>query len=188
MKYYRRAVRALPESGQPYNQMAVVASYQDSHLDAIYYYSRALLAVNPFATAATNLKLILDKVVSLMKNKITTEGNADTTFKHVSLKGCLLRFLYIHALLSVSSLETTQEQIAIFLNDFDVCISNNHVEEALMVKLLIICLFSIHYKRPNEMQEISLRSPSESLALTLLFSMINRYRYTSHIAADMLPG
>ena len=175
VKYYYRALRALPESGQPYNQLAVVASYQDSHLDAIYYYSRALLAVSPFGTAATNLKLVLDKVIALMKSKIEADGNADTSFKSISLKGCLLRFLYIHALLFMSALEAVPDQIVIFLNELDTCIGNNHMTEALMLKLLTICLFSIHYKRPNETPSISVRSPAESLALTFLFSMMNRY-------------
>ena len=51
-----------PKNGRSYNQLALLAMYQNRRLDAVYYYMRSLAASNPFLTARENLLAIFDEV------------------------------------------------------------------------------------------------------------------------------
>jgi hypothetical protein len=58
--YYQLALTLMPGVGNPYNQLAVMSTYERDTLLSVHRYMRALSCVTPFATAATNLKLLLD--------------------------------------------------------------------------------------------------------------------------------
>ena len=60
--FYLRAQMLAPKNGRSYNQLALLAMYQNRRLDAVYYYMRSLAASNPFLTARDNLLTIFDEV------------------------------------------------------------------------------------------------------------------------------
>jgi hypothetical protein len=60
---YFLAVTLLPQLGQPWNQLAVLATYEHDTLLAVYRYFRALSAVTPFPTAEVNLKLLFENTI-----------------------------------------------------------------------------------------------------------------------------
>lgn len=51
-------------SGNPSNQLAVLAQYAADPLSSIYHYYRALCVRTPFATAKANLKITFAKAVA----------------------------------------------------------------------------------------------------------------------------
>jgi len=60
--FYEKAVTALPSScGNPHNQLAVTATYQDSEVVALYHYARALSGMThqPFSPVRVAAKLTL---------------------------------------------------------------------------------------------------------------------------------
>ena len=59
--YYRQAAAVQPESGNPYNQLAVMAYFTGDELRAVYYYFRSLAVALPFVTARENLLLLFEK-------------------------------------------------------------------------------------------------------------------------------
>jgi Est1 DNA/RNA binding domain len=59
--YYRLASRVLPSSGNPFNQLAVMAFYTGDELRAVYYYFRSLRVLHPFMTARENLAMLFQK-------------------------------------------------------------------------------------------------------------------------------
>ncbi|KAF5836046.1 hypothetical protein DUNSADRAFT_6516 [Dunaliella salina] len=61
LAYYQQAASVLPTSGNPYNQMAVVAYYGSDELRAVYYYFRSLGVSCPFVTARENLLLLFER-------------------------------------------------------------------------------------------------------------------------------
>ncbi|KAI9223760.1 hypothetical protein BC828DRAFT_436693 [Blastocladiella britannica] len=58
---YTRALRIVPDHGNPHNQRAIVATYQHRDLEAVSEYVRALLAGRPFETAKENLALAMQQ-------------------------------------------------------------------------------------------------------------------------------
>lgn len=59
--YYKQAAGLCPSNGNPYNQLAVLATYNGDALSAIYHYCRSLAVDAPFVTARENLTLLLEK-------------------------------------------------------------------------------------------------------------------------------
>lgn len=51
----------LPSSGNPHNQLAVLATYTDAECVSVYRYCRSLMIENPFQTAHENLTLLFEK-------------------------------------------------------------------------------------------------------------------------------
>ena len=51
----------LPSNGNPHNQLAVLATYNDAEFIAVYRYARSLLVRCPFATARNNLDIVFVK-------------------------------------------------------------------------------------------------------------------------------
>lgn len=50
--YYMRAHRLMPSYGNPHNQLAVLSTYEDDSINALYRYYRAIGSAHPFTTAA----------------------------------------------------------------------------------------------------------------------------------------
>ncbi|RKO86654.1 hypothetical protein BDK51DRAFT_41324 [Blyttiomyces helicus] len=59
--FYNLALRLVPDSGNPYNQLAVVSVYQGDFFRALERYYRSLMVENPFPTAFENLILVSQK-------------------------------------------------------------------------------------------------------------------------------
>jgi len=57
--YYRLAAHVLPRSGNPHNQLAVMAFMSGEELKAVYHYARSLCVHVPFMTARENLLQLL---------------------------------------------------------------------------------------------------------------------------------
>ncbi|TKS79268.1 Protein SMG7 EST1-like protein C SMG-7 -like protein [Collichthys lucidus] len=61
--YYRHAAQLVPSNGQPYNQLAILASSKGDHLTTIFYYCRSIAVKFPFPAASTNLQKALSKAL-----------------------------------------------------------------------------------------------------------------------------
>lgn len=57
-----QAARVSP-AGQPYNQLAILASSKGDHLTTIFYYCRSIAVKFPFPAASTNLQKALSKAL-----------------------------------------------------------------------------------------------------------------------------
>ncbi|CAN0422107.1 unnamed protein product, partial [Hapterophycus canaliculatus] len=60
-RYYHQALAVLPTSGNPHNQLAVLATYTDAECVSVYCYCRSLMIESPFQTAQENLTLLFEK-------------------------------------------------------------------------------------------------------------------------------
>lgn len=54
--FYLLAGKILPGNGQPYNQLAILASARNDLLFAVFYYCKSISVPNPFPAAASNLQ------------------------------------------------------------------------------------------------------------------------------------
>lgn len=60
---YHQARLLIPDDGNPSNQLAVLAGYQQDQLSCIYHYYRALCVRKPFTTATQNLSATMSKII-----------------------------------------------------------------------------------------------------------------------------
>lgn len=61
--YYRKAAQIVPSNGQPYNQLAILASPQSDMLSTVFFYLRAIYVKCPFPGSKLNLERTLEKVL-----------------------------------------------------------------------------------------------------------------------------
>ncbi len=52
----------MPVGGNSYNQLAVLSTYNEDDLGAVYYYFRSLSVAKPFTIARENLVLLLEQI------------------------------------------------------------------------------------------------------------------------------
>ncbi|KZO99267.1 hypothetical protein CALVIDRAFT_407267 [Calocera viscosa TUFC12733] len=73
--YYQAAISLAPQNGTPFNQLAILATYQSKQFDALYYYYRAACTKQPFATVTENMDRLLSKAIQMFRRQ--AEGDAD---------------------------------------------------------------------------------------------------------------
>ncbi|KAF2749570.1 hypothetical protein M011DRAFT_457013 [Sporormia fimetaria CBS 119925] len=79
--YYGLAVEVYPDSGQPHNQLAVIAREDGDHFRSTYHLYRSLACMQPHPLARRNLAIEFKKVVTawdkgeLIKNQTSPDGN-----------------------------------------------------------------------------------------------------------------
>ncbi|KAF9425960.1 hypothetical protein BGZ76_002994 [Entomortierella beljakovae] len=60
-RFYTRAIQIFPDSGKPYGQLAILASYASDDLDALYWYTLSLGAKCPSVIVRDNLKVFFSR-------------------------------------------------------------------------------------------------------------------------------
>ena len=172
-KHYKNALTLLPTNGNPHNQLAVLATYQDSECVAVYHYCRSLMVAQPFVTARENLKLLFDKNRQKVEKALQEQpaflmtahqGNSSTNPKGVwqlkaqqksgLLKSFLMRFVRMHGMMYFALLKPKNELgnqfdietfigcLTAVISDFEALLQSNALSDAMLLKLVSICIFS----------------------------------------------
>ena len=89
VKYYQRAAALTPFSGNPQNQLAVLAIYCKLELDAVYHYCRSLLVYQPFPSAYDNLSVLFGKSLN----------SRDDSKGMNKIQKFVKKFIHLHAML-----------------------------------------------------------------------------------------
>ena len=211
--YYRRAAYLMPSYGNPHNQLAALSSYMDISCVAIYHSCRSLLVKNPFDTAIENIKVFFEKNSRLFSQldrdqiQISRNDN-DKSKKSAKTKQFFVMFLRLHGVLfewtqstlevlSKDNIDISNTQAAPFkfkkfidlmdevIEDYDSLLNTSCFGEQILIKILIICIFSLHRGAEvsktirdklygNEREYKTSRSIPESLALTIIFTLVNK--------------
>ncbi|KAG9290201.1 hypothetical protein G9A89_022177 [Geosiphon pyriformis] len=85
-EYYNQARQLVPDSGNPHNQLAVIASYNSDDFAAVYHYYRSLVVRNPFLTAKDNLGFLFQKAkkgsADFLESNIKDSQNGKFNLSH----------------------------------------------------------------------------------------------------------
>ncbi|KAJ3273788.1 hypothetical protein HDV01_003915 [Terramyces sp. JEL0728] len=68
-KFYQMSLVINPNVGNPFNQLAVLDTYESKDISAIEMYFRSLVVENPFPTARDNLKVMFQKIKKNYKDE-----------------------------------------------------------------------------------------------------------------------
>nr|XP_033771679.1 protein SMG7 isoform X3 [Geotrypetes seraphini] len=190
--YYRHAAQLVPSNGQPYNQLAILASSKGDHLTTIFYYCRSIAVKFPFPAASTNLQKALSKALESHDEVKTRWGVSDFIKAFIKFHG------HVYLSKSLEKLPPLREKLE---EQFKRILFQKAFNSQQLVHITVINLFQLHHLRDfsSETNQHSY-SQDEQLCWTHLlalfmsflgilckFPLQNEYREES-AGADPLPA
>ena len=189
LQFYLKAVQVFPHDGNPHNQLAVLATYQNFSLNAVYHYCRALATRFPFYTARDNLERLFHKevprAVGLAEDEITLKrhwrdcSQSGQSINH-SYKGkmrrlLMSRFVQFHGSLlmkgtsNVGALVSDLARIKGSMSELvSRCFSQNLLHHGIVLKMIVISIFTIlDLGRRKQENDILIDFAWEAFALIL---------------------
>ncbi|XP_050541037.1 nonsense-mediated mRNA decay factor SMG7-like [Daktulosphaira vitifoliae] len=83
--FYRYAVQLSPNSGQPYNQLALLEASRGDSLSTVFYYMRSINVKHPFLAAINNLNVTLNKYINSSQDMLYKTKISNTEFIQIFL-------------------------------------------------------------------------------------------------------
>ncbi|XP_036610163.1 protein SMG7 isoform X4 [Trichosurus vulpecula] len=161
--YYRHAAQLVPSNGQPYNQLAILASSKGDHLTTIFYYCRSIAVKFPFPAASTNLQKALSKALESRDEVKTRWGVSDFIKAFIKFHG------HVYLSKSLEKLSPLREKLE---EQFKRLLFQKAFNSQQLVHVTVINLFQLHHLRDfsNETEQHSY-SQDEQLCWTQLLAL-----------------
>ncbi|XP_046884201.1 protein SMG7 isoform X3 [Hypomesus transpacificus] len=136
--YYRHAAQLVPSNGQPYNQLAILASSKGDHLTTIFYYCRSIAVKFPFPAASTNLQKALSKALESRDEVKTKWSVSDFIKAFIKFHG------HVYLSKSLEKLNNLREKLE---EQFQKLILQKAFSSQQLVHITVINLFELHHLR-----------------------------------------
>ncbi|XP_075996097.1 nonsense-mediated mRNA decay factor SMG7 isoform X1 [Genypterus blacodes] len=136
--YYRHAAQLVPSNGQPYNQLAILASSKGDHLTTIFYYCRSIAVKFPFPAASTNLQKALSKALESRDEVKTKWSVSDFIKAFIKFHG------HVYLSKSLEKLDSLREKLE---EQFQRLILQKAFSSQQLVHITVINLFELHHLR-----------------------------------------
>ncbi|XP_069794306.1 nonsense-mediated mRNA decay factor SMG7 isoform X3 [Narcine bancroftii] len=136
--YYRHAAQLVPSNGQPYNQLAILASSKGDHLTTIFYYCRSIAVKFPFPAASTNLQKALSKALESRDDVKTKWTVSDFIKAFIKFHG------HVYLTKSLEKLCMLREKLE---DQFKRLLPQKAFSSQQLVHLTVINLFELHHLR-----------------------------------------
>ncbi|XP_013930490.1 PREDICTED: protein SMG7, partial [Thamnophis sirtalis] len=161
--YYRHAAQLVPSNGQPYNQLAILASSKGDHLTTIFYYCRSIAVKFPFPAASTNLQKALSKALESRDEVKTQWGISDFIKAFIKFHG------HVYLSKNLEKLNPLREKLE---EQFKRLLFQKIFNSQQLVHITVINLFQLHHLRDfsNETEPHSY-SQDEQLCWTQLLAL-----------------
>eukprot|EP01064_Diplonema_japonicum_P030092 TRINITY_DN5014_c6_g1_i1.p1 TRINITY_DN5014_c6_g1~~TRINITY_DN5014_c6_g1_i1.p1 ORF type:complete len:761 (+),score=223.57 TRINITY_DN5014_c6_g1_i1:174-2285(+) len=152
IEWYTAAHRSNPFSGNPHNQLAVLAHYSEDYLEAVYRYYRSLAAREPFLATRENLINFFEKIRrnSVLRTQSCRYDPSQRAW-HVSphssysISAFTTAFLSVHGMLftrtNLECFDITLDYVAAMLNTL---LSRPEATEELLMRLMAMNIFTVH--------------------------------------------
>eukprot|EP00095_Tigriopus_kingsejongensis_P007624 maker-scaffold995_size72343-snap-gene-0.17 protein:Tk07624 transcript:maker-scaffold995_size72343-snap-gene-0.17-mRNA-1 annotation:"protein smg7" len=133
--FYRQAIQMAPNSGQGYNQVALLLGNRGDTLASAFYYVRALALKHPFTVAASNIGKLLSQLKEALPYK-------DVNVNSQSFPTYVLKFhSYLH---SAVHLKTAAKYCHLLNASLTCLIATESMKWDDTFKVLVINIFFIH--------------------------------------------
>ncbi|XP_075954797.1 nonsense-mediated mRNA decay factor SMG7-like isoform X2 [Anarhichas minor] len=136
--YYRHAAQLVPSNGQPYNQLAILASSKGDHLTTIFYYCRSIAVKFPFPAASTNLQKALSKALESRDEVKAKWSVSDFIRAFIKFHG------HVYLSKSLDKLDVLREKLE---EQFQRLILQKAFSSQQLVHITVINLFELHHLR-----------------------------------------
>ncbi|KAF3900371.1 DNA/RNA binding protein [Trichophyton interdigitale] len=183
-KNYSMASLVNPDSGNPFNQFAVIALAEEQHLDAVYYLYRAISAQQPHPNAHKNLTKEFKNILA-GKNKAQPSISTDPQAVLVS------SFLFLHAQCYQGDSPEHEERENEIMHQVTVDLKENVLERPLLEKFALINIASESHAKDTNAQ-VFLRRLNVIFFFTLLQVFLAELEYSADkvtsVAYSILPA
>ncbi|XP_061653350.1 nonsense-mediated mRNA decay factor SMG7 isoform X1 [Phyllopteryx taeniolatus] len=136
--YYRHAAQLVPSNGQPYNQLAILASSKGDHLTTIFYYCRSIAVKFPFPAASTNLQKALSKALESREEARGKWSVSDFIKAFIKFHG------HVYLSKSLEELDSLRERLE---EQFQRLMLQKAFSSQQLVHITVINLFELHHLR-----------------------------------------
>ncbi|XP_018430747.1 PREDICTED: protein SMG7 isoform X4 [Nanorana parkeri] len=190
--YYRHAAQLVPSNGQPYNQLAILASSKGDHLTTIFYYCRSIAVKFPFPAASTNLQKALSKALESREEVKKRWAVSDFIKAFIKFHG------HVYLTKNLDKVSPLREQLE---EQFKNMLFQKAFNAQQLVHITVINLFQLHHLRSfgTEVEQQSFSAEEElcwSQLLALFMSFLGilcrsplKTRYCDDTScADPLPA
>ncbi|XP_058524916.1 nonsense-mediated mRNA decay factor SMG7 isoform X4 [Ochotona princeps] len=161
--YYRHAAQLVPSNGQPYNQLAILASSKGDHLTTIFYYCRSIAVKFPFPAASTNLQKALSKALESRDEVKTKWGVTDFIKAFIKFHG------HVYLSRSLEKLSPLREKLE---EQFKRLLFQKAFNSQQLVHVTAVNLFQLHHLRDFSSEtEPHAYSQDEQLCWTQLLAL-----------------
>lgn len=185
---YNQARLLVPEDGQPFNQLAVLASYSNDQLSSVYYYFRAGCVTQDFKTAQPNLEMTLSKALNKYEDSpIDAKAPADQVF--------MQDFIALQAMIYLQKTDpaVVEAQLDKSLELYKTCLAQRAVSAEAILKIVCTCIAAWHSDRmphhSNKDSEVQPKPVNEALALRLVLDYLGTtFRESARSVEAMFEG
>uniref|UniRef100_A0A8C7Z1K1 Nonsense-mediated mRNA decay factor n=1 Tax=Oryzias sinensis TaxID=183150 RepID=A0A8C7Z1K1_9TELE len=157
--YYRHAAQLVPSNGQPYNQLAILASSKGDHLTTIFYYCRSIAVKFPFPAASTNLQKALSKALESRDELKSKWSVSDFIKAFIKFHG------HVYLTRSVEQLDALRQKLE---EQFQRLILQKAFSSQQLVHISVINLFELHHLRDLTADERSFSCEQQTCWFQLL--------------------
>ncbi|XP_022827555.1 uncharacterized protein LOC111357190 isoform X1 [Spodoptera litura] len=193
--FYRHALVVSAHSGQPYNQLALVAWRRGRRLGALYWHVRSLLVRAPFPPAPANLARTLRAAAALPGSDPkdlpmipgVTDGAAQTPAPvpgrldaHSYVSELIRAIHYIH---TVEELDTASALVDSLNSSLTALIATDSFESMTLIKMACVMIWLVHSSTDGLSADSASLSESEARAAGLACSLAS-----SSLLAHLLPA
>lgn len=161
--YYRHAAQLVPSNGQPYNQLAILASSKGDHLTTIFYYCRSIAVKFPFPAASTNLQKALSKALESREEVKTKWSVSDFIKAFIKFHG------HVFLSKSVDKLDPLRDRLE---EHFQRLMLQKAFSSQQLVHITVINLFELHHLQDLSDTEHSYKQTSWSQLLGIFMSFL----------------
>ncbi|XP_053601055.1 uncharacterized protein LOC128669873 isoform X2 [Plodia interpunctella] len=175
--FYRHALVVSAHSGQPYNQLALLAWRRGRRLSALYWHVRSLLVRAPFPPAPANLARTLRAatasccsqssmpVLPGLRGRDAAPAPAPLRLDAQCYVAELLRA--IHLIHTVDDLETATAIVKNLNSSLTVLVATDSFEPMTLIKMACVLIWLVHSSTEDLKLQPSALSPSEASAVSL---------------------
>ncbi|KAG0225891.1 hypothetical protein B0O80DRAFT_502813 [Mortierella sp. GBAus27b] len=149
--YYNEARNLLPSSGNPYNQLAVIATLAPNNFLALYFYYRSLAVRLPFMTARNNIKVLIQKVKfdpdsgkKFVREERHNERQAHNAKESSQLNEFLEKFIVLHGAIFLNNIDSFNADL--MGSTLETLFLERQIDPDLLLKILIINMSSLYTK------------------------------------------
>ncbi|KAG0057570.1 hypothetical protein BGZ83_008152 [Gryganskiella cystojenkinii] len=157
--YYNEARNLLPSSGNPYNQLAVIATFAPNNFLALYFYYRSLAVRLPFMTARNNIKVLIQKMTADPEkgrkfvreerhndrnsvNSSVNNANNNNGKESSLLNDFLAKFILLHGSLFMRQVEGFDDKL--MCEPLEGLFLDRQIDPELLLKIQIVNMSSLY--------------------------------------------
>ncbi|XP_044756996.1 protein SMG7-like [Coccinella septempunctata] len=173
--FYKQAIQVSPNSGHPYNQLALLEASLGDKLSTVFYYVRGIAVKNPFPAATTNLLSTLSSIIDRDRpNELQSRMTANEFINFF-----ICTHGYIYTMTDLFQAQTIVKNLGTIMTAL---VATQSFTEDKLIKMTVINLYALdHISSSGKNEELTVdEKTAKLLILDLLASFLSAFLVPIH--------